>query len=650
MSPTPASAARLVTLEVVKGAPYLILAVFALILATPMVVRTRLDRTGHKARDSTGSATLMIVTPHVEQIRTEFGAGFDRWHRRVYGSGVAIDWRTPGGTTEIVRLLQAQYSAAASRIVSQVRKADPAALLRADFSLDPLFTPDTVPIDLMLGGGSFDHNRLKDANNVSLWTALARGPSVVPATLSLPPNAPELATLHTADPITIDAAFRPGEKPLRIRVPVAAITPGTPGDWHALVKAGKPAAVSIDLSRAERRLAVSMSAPAGFSKAMLDEWFGTNKVGSEKLYDPEQHWLGTALSGFGIVFNRDLLKDHGLPVPDSFAKLGDPRYFGLLAMADARQSGSVATNYDSVLNKEGWEKGWRILREMSANARYFASSSTQPPIDVSQGEAVAGVAIDFYGRGQAQAIQKPGQSADDSRVGYIDPPGAVYIDADPVSILRGGRSPDLARHFVEFCLSEEGQALWQFAPRADPVSAQNPRRAGASADEPPMGPLTARLRRMPVRRVMYDRYLDHFADKTNPFDLASDTPVRGWRTGLIVMMGAFGVDAGEELRAAWRALNAARGNTSFPQDRLAEMERLFYSFPEHMIDGKAAGESPRTLPFTAENYKAISDDTNRWRDSVKGTRARIAYTEYFRRVFTQVAAMEHEGSRLARGG
>ncbi len=630
-----------------KGAPYIILALFALILATPMAVRSRLDRGGHNAGGIASSVTLMIVTPHVEQIRSEFGAGFDRWHRRVYGSGVAIDWRTPGGTTEIVRLLQAQYSAAASRIVSQVRKADPDALLRADFSLDALFTPDTVPIDLMLGGGSFDHGRLKDTNNASMWTVLADGPRVVQATLSLPASAPELATIESADPVLIDAAFTPSETPVRVRVAAAAINSGANGEWRASVKAGRPVTVSVDLARAERRLGVSMSASAGFSRATLDEWYGTNKVGSEKLYDPEQHWLGTALSGFGIVFNRDLLKDHGLPVPDSFAKLGDPRYFGLLAMADARQSGSVATNYDSVLNKEGWEKGWRILREMSANARYFASSSTQPPIDVSQGEAIAGVAIDFYGRGQAQAIQKPGQSADDSRVGYIDPPGAVYIDADPVSILRGGRSPDVARHFVEFCLSEEGQALWQFAPRSDATSAKNPRRTGAAADEPPMGPLTSRLRRMPVRRMMYERYLDHFADKTNPFDLASDTPVRGWRTGLIVMMGAFGVDAGEELRAAWKALNAARGNTAFPPERLAEMERLFYSFPDHVIEGKAATTLARSVPFTAENYKAISDDTNRWRDPVKGTRARIAYTEYFRRTFKQVVAMEREGSRLA---
>ncbi len=626
---------------------FIVLGLFGLILATPLAVRARLERHAG-APAGVPAATLLIVTPHVEQIRTEFGAGFDRWHRRVYGAGVAIDWRTPGGTTEIVRLLQAQYTAAASRIAAEVRRTDPAALLRSTFSLDALFTPDTVPTDLMLGGGSFDHGRLKDANNVAVWTPLADKPGRVNAWLTLPPNAPELATIDTADPVLVDAVFAQDDTPFRVRVPARTVggMPDTP-DWRGRLKAGLAAPVALDLDRTERRLTVRMSAPAGFSPAQLDDWYGPNRIGSEKLYDPEQHWLGTALSGFGIVFNRDLLGRHGLPEPTSFADLADPRYAGLLALADPRQSGSVATNYDSVLNKEGWERGWRILREMSANARSFSSSSTQPPIDVSQGDAIAGVAIDFYGRGQAQAVQRPGESAESARVGYIDPPGAAYIDADPVSILRGAPQPDLARRFVEFCLSEEGQALWQFPPRSDPASRGNPRRAGAADSEAGMGPLSARLRRMPVRRAMYDRYVEHFADRTNPFTLASDTPIRGWRTGLIVVMGAFGIDAGDELRVAWAALNRARGNTAFPPAVLAEMESLFYSFPEHEIVN--ADGTRRSLPFTEANYKAIADDTNRWRDPVKGVRARIAYTEHFRAALARVADLERAGRITAVG-
>src|SRR5690606_17069006 len=173
------------------------------------------------------------------------------------------------------------------------------------------------------------------------------------------------------------------------------------------------------------------------------------------------YWLGTALSGFGIVYNRDVLEELGLPEPESFDDLTAFGYFNLLALADPRMSGSVTTTYESILNNQGWDSGWRTLREMAANSRYFATSSTRPPIDVSQGDAAAGLAIDFYGRGQAQEVMAAGETAETSRVGYVDPKGAVYIDADPVSILRGGPSPELAQRFVEFLLTDEAQALWQ---------------------------------------------------------------------------------------------------------------------------------------------------------------------------------------------
>ena len=44
---------------------------------------------------------MVIITPHTEQIRSELGRGFEAWHKRVYGETVRVDWRSPGGTSEI---------------------------------------------------------------------------------------------------------------------------------------------------------------------------------------------------------------------------------------------------------------------------------------------------------------------------------------------------------------------------------------------------------------------------------------------------------------------------------------------------------------------------------------------------------------------
>ena len=509
---------------------------FVLILGVPFALRPA-------ARGpSKDVPRLVVVTPHVQQIRYEFALGFDRWHRARYGSEVSIDWRTPGGTTEIIKQLEAQYAA-----VFKTGRYE----LRGDRENPEVFlAPGTIGLDMVFGGGTFDHGRLK---------------SGVPARLSWP-----------------------GGPSVDVRVP--------------------------------------MSVPAGFSQKQLDAWYGENRIGAQMLYDPQQYWLGAALSAFGIVFNRDVLRALGLPEPQKFEDLTDPRYTGWLALADPRQSGSIATSMDAILSNSGWEGGWRTLREMCANTRYFTNSSTKPPIDVSAGEAAAGLAIDFYGRGQAQAVMRPGETPETSRVGYIDPAGSVYIDADPISILRGGPHPELARRFVEFCLSDEGQTLWQFPP------------VGTAPDAPMvegrrLGPERNELRRAPVRRAVYQEYGAWFVDKADLFKLASEATPKGWRSSIGVMMGAFAIDTADEQRAAWAALNKARETPGFAPARFDEMERLFYAWPSTRLpDG-------RVLDFTPETCKAI---VAAWKEPGMMPRTKIGYTEFFAGNYRRILELARE--------
>lgn len=578
-----------------------ILAAFGLVLALPFLVRALSTRPDATVSPAGADRTLIIVTPHVEQIRFEFGIAFSEWHARRFGDPAGIDWRQPGGTSEIIKQLEAQFDAAArnGRIDSEGR-----------------CEPGAAGYDVFFGGGSYEHGKLK-----------ARRAFAGPA------------------------------------------------------------------GKIEYRIAQ----PAGFESTRLDEWFGDNRIGVQELYDPEQCWIGTALSGFGIVFNRDVLARRGMPEPRSFTDLCDSRYQNLLALADPRQSGSITTTFESIMNKEGWDRGWQTLREMSANARYFASAATKVPVDVSQGDAAAGLAIDFYGRGQAQFTMATGESASEARVGYVDPEGAVYIDADPVTILNGARDFELAKRFVEFCLTEEAQALWQFHTVDSSAGSDNP--PGPSGR--PMGPVRYELRRMPVRRVMYAKYQQHMIDQANPFELASNVPRRGWRDAIAPLMSAFGVDVSHELREAWKVLNDARARGVAP-DVLARMESAFYAMPRHqtqphtlvwppeilagldkdarrelsrrristfpalereLASPAAANLNPKTLelwrevaakrsqfgraepwelPFDSVHFPAILLDADAWRDTEHAKRSTIRYADFFRSQYRDVVKQSRE--------
>lgn len=516
----------------------------AAILAVPLAMRPR-DAGGGRRE---GEATLVVVTPHVQQIRIEVGEGFERWVKLKTGQSVRIDWRSPGGTSEILKLLEAQYAAAIK-----------GGLVDFTEEKNPKIGAGVVGFDLMFGGGSYDHGRLK--TGVSL-------------------------------------------------------------EWQGVKRS------------------VPMSVPAGFEKATLDNWFGENAIGVQKLYDDEQYWIGTALSSFGIVYNEDVLERAGLTPPKSFRDLGDPRYAGLLSLADPRQSGSVTTTMESILNNEGWDQGWRILRAMAANARTFSGSATKPPIDVGSGEAGAGLAIDFYGRVQAASVrQGAGMGA---RVGYVDPVGAVYIDADPVSILRGGPRPDLAKLFVEYCLTLEAQALWQFPAVSSQAGARNPRLpAGEMRAGEAMGPKVHELHRLPVRRAMYGpEYRSHFTDDADPFAAASKVPSNRWRSAIALMFGAFAIDVAPEQRAAWAAVARMR---EAGKDAM-ELERLFFAWPSpeqvgatyRVLFGEEAPAAALRVIEPGENNATFKELDKVWKDKREGSRLRVVYTEVFKQNYREI--------------
>ena len=64
---------------------------------------------GQQGISTAGAARLVVITPNNQDIRTEFATAFERWHQRHYGRPVVLDYRTPGGTTDIERQLKSMY-------------------------------------------------------------------------------------------------------------------------------------------------------------------------------------------------------------------------------------------------------------------------------------------------------------------------------------------------------------------------------------------------------------------------------------------------------------------------------------------------------------------------------------------------------------
>jgi ABC-type Fe3+ transport system substrate-binding protein len=176
-------------------------------------------------------------------------------------------------------------------------------------------------------------------------------------------------------------------------------------------------------------------------------------LGGVALIDPEGFWCGNVLSGFGFLVNKPLLAAAGGEDLASWQDLGRPELFDHIAVADPAVSGSAVMAFEMILQSAAdWPSGWRDLLSILSNARQIAGSSDEAADGPLLGRIAVAICVDFYGT--SRAALKP-----DTLV-YVSPHGQTAFTPDPIGILQDAPHPEMARAFVEFVLSKEGQTLW----------------------------------------------------------------------------------------------------------------------------------------------------------------------------------------------
>ncbi|HEY8749488.1 MAG TPA: ABC transporter substrate-binding protein [Tepidisphaeraceae bacterium] len=88
---------------------YFYLILFVMVLGLPFALRALQKQSEPVVEVEQATARLVVVTPHNGDIRREYGIAFDQWHRKRYGQGVTIDFRMPGGTSDMVKLLTSTF-------------------------------------------------------------------------------------------------------------------------------------------------------------------------------------------------------------------------------------------------------------------------------------------------------------------------------------------------------------------------------------------------------------------------------------------------------------------------------------------------------------------------------------------------------------
>ncbi|MGA8659770.1 MAG: extracellular solute-binding protein [Chthoniobacterales bacterium] len=538
---------------------------------------------------------LVIISPHNETIRYEFSRAFADYYRHKTGRTVHLDWRLPGGTTEIVRYLDSEFEAAFRSYWSEtLRRPWTREVLegfgnprvRADITADRASPTENARkaflnsdvgcgIDLLFGGGSFDFINLANRGLLVDSGVLARFPELFQPDLQKPITASKESEL----------------------------TPNQPPGVHG---AGFDTACDIEIPRS---------------------------LGGEPYWDSKGRWVGTCLAGFGICYNPEVLARLGvLFPPKQWSDLTDARLFAAIALADPTKSGSVAKAFELMIQQqmnqrlsellasagdrprdqlekqavaEGWERGLQLLIRLAANSRYFSDAAPKVALDVAYGEAAAGMCIDFYGRFESEAVSNPNGR---SRLQYTNVVGGSSLGADPIALLRGAPHPEVAKAFIDFVMQPDGQKLWDFLPGT------------------PGGPVRYSLRRLPIRKEFYREPLRSWlADpEADPYrDAQSFQYHEAWTAPLFsairFLVRVMCIDSREELIAAQRAIGTAPVNSP-AVEKLLDVSRVRYDVALQQIR-----------------------DTLRSADRVQEVRLADELTTHFRDQYREAERLAREG-------
>jgi ABC-type Fe3+ transport system substrate-binding protein len=483
----------------------LISALIALLVVTPILLRKQ------SVLPPKNIKKIIVLTPHGEAIRSEFTIGFQKWAKEKKQLDVEIDWRTPGGTSDIIRFLDERFKADFAEKYPAYRS-----VLKA-FN-DPKLKSNASALEL-------------EARKAFLSSSVSSG---------------------------ADVLF---------------------GGGQFAFQANADKGYLIDTGLLKEK----------------PQWFEGDKplipknLSGEIIYDSKGRYFGACLGVFGIAYNPERLAELQLPAPKSWEDIAGPKWLGTLTLTDPSRSGAAATTFERILQQQmskhptnlslGWISGFSVIKRMVANSRWVTDSASKPTRDTVRGDCVGAMVIDFQAKAESEFAQASMPGAD--RLRFVVPVGGTSVSSDPIAVFRGAPEPEIAKLFLTFVLSEEGQRLWN-------------QKVGT-----PGGPVRYALRRYPVRRDLVDsnQAAVRSDPDEDPFAIADGFTFHPeWTGKAFFMISAIvkttALDARADLIPAWKSIATHGGPEKCPK-AWSEMNWLPVAYQDVEAATKTYRESPQ---------------------------------------------------------
>jgi len=158
--------------------------------------------------------------------------------------------------------------------------------------------------------------------------------------------------------------------------------------------------------------------------------------------------IGVYVGILGFSVNEEVLKEAGLPTPTGWDDMVDPKYKGLVGIANPNTSGTALTMLATQVFLRGEDAAMEYMKKLHKNIANYTKAGVAPGVLAGRGEIA--IAIVFLHDAIYHAEQ-----------GYpvkpIVPKEGTGYEIGGLNLVKGAPHPDLAKKFMDWVVSAPAQ-------------------------------------------------------------------------------------------------------------------------------------------------------------------------------------------------
>lgn len=174
----------------------------------------------------------------------------------------------------------------------------------------------------------------------------------------------------------------------------------------------------------------------------------------DKYKDPQGYWTGVYVGVLGFCSNQKKLAEAGVPTPESWEALLDPKLKGQVSTAHPSTSGTAFTMlWTQVQRLGGEEQAFTYLKKLHQNVLQYSKIGSGPGQIVGRGEAAVGLIFSH------DCVKFNEEGMSDLKVSF--PADGTGYEVGGVGLVAGGDNTTSAKAYLDWALTAEAQSIGQ---------------------------------------------------------------------------------------------------------------------------------------------------------------------------------------------